>query len=470
MTRKMSIAFWAAFSAGAALAAAPEIVADSVSLSKGAAEMVKIGYTLTGAPAVVTVDIQTNTAAGGTGEWVSIGGEGMGMLGGEANKVVYALDVPVAAYWFPAVAFRDQAVAAGGLRAEVKAWPTNCPPDYMTVDLTAPTGTAWAVRRYYAGTNALPGGFANPAYKTTHLLMRKIPAAGVVWKMGAPTTESYYRAWDMQHKVMLTEDYYAAVYETTQAQYGNINGALGSCAFTKYADSGIRPFQQAMCQQLRGMNNSTMAYYWPENGHTVAVDSVIGKLRRKCGIADIDLPTEAQWEYACRAGSGTALYNGLDYSGANLDIVAWRTDNATDTAVIAATGASETKKMPHVVGTKQPNAWGLYDMLGNVFEFCLDRFDGRSDDTTGIDAKVKAYTDTFEPGWDDAESPSVTTNPVGIATVSVVSVVKRGGAWMDNNHRIRCAARTSAGINYTDGNGNGYIGFRLFCSVREAVK
>ena len=62
----------------------------------------------------------------------------------------------------------------------------------------------------------------------------------------------------------------------------------------------------------------------------------------------------------------------------------------------------------------------------------------------------------------------MTTNPVGIAKTDVAAVVKRGGAWMDNTHRVRSGARTSAGVDYTGS--NGYIGFRLFCSVKEAVK
>ena len=455
-------------------AAAPEIVSGSVSLSKSISNaVVEIAYTLTGEPAVVTIDIQTNTVQDASGDWVSIGGEGIGLLGGEANKVVRRLDVPSKAYWFAPVSFKDRVIASGGIRAEVTAWPTNCPPDYMTIDLTASTSTVCAIR-FYTSTNALPGGFANLAYKTSLLLMRKIPAAGVVWWMGAPSNESgsTFR-WDVRHKVMLTEDYYAAVYETTQAQYMNINGSLNSCSFTTYVDSPIRPFQKAKVPELRGIVKSTITGYWPENGHTVTATSVIGKLRQKCGIADIDLPTEAQWEYACRAGVGAALYNGLSFSNGNLDSIAWRQGNVSETVTIAATGASETKNLPHVVGTKAPNNWGLYDMLGNVFEFCLDRFDGssewkESEKQDQITAAVKSYTDTFQPGWDDAESPSVTTNPVGIAKTDVAAVVKRGGAWMDNTHRVRSGARTSAGVDYTGD--NGYIGFRLFCSVKEVVK
>ena len=462
-------------------AAVPEIVSGSVSLSKSISnDVVEIAYTLTGEPAVVTIDIQTNTVQDASGDWVSIGGEGIGLLGGEANKIVRTLDVPSKAYWFAPVLFEDRVVTSGGIRAEVTAWPTNCPPDYMTIDLTAPTSTVCAIR-FYTSTNALPGGFANLDYKTTTLLMRKIPAAGVVWWMGGPSTQSGYRRWDVCHKVMLTEDYYAAVYETTQAQYKNINGSLGNlCAFTRYTDSYIRPFQQAQCSVLRGMNNTSMAYYWPENGHTVSATSVIGKLRQKCGIADIDLPTDAQWEYACRAGTGTALPSGKSYSDSNLKEAAWCDLNTSDSPTIAATGETINQNMPHVVGLKPPNNWGLYDMVGNVFEFCLDRFDGSTDwsekdNASQITEKVANYTATFTPGWDDAESPSITTNPVGVTTTDVKSITKRGGAWRDSRDRCWSGARTSAGITYTDGysngdGGRGYIGFRLFCSVKEAVK
>jgi formylglycine-generating enzyme required for sulfatase activity len=86
------------------------------------------------------------------------------------------------------------------------------------------------------------------------------------------------------------------------------------------------------------------------------------------GIADFmksgyRLPTEAQWEYACRAGSGSTYWWGTDTLGLGARV--WCGYNATST---------------HPVATKPPNAWGLFDMAGNVFEWCNDWYGGYTDE------------------------------------------------------------------------------------------
>ena len=406
--------------------AVPEIAANSVSLTQGGnADVVKITYTLTGEPGIVTIDLQTNTLADASGEWTSIGGAAMGELRCEANKYIRVLNEPVSAYWFPSKTFSDT-IAVGGLRAVIKAWPTNCPPDYMVVNLTAPTNTI----RFYESTVQFPGGFTNLDYKLTKLVMRKIPAAGVVWRMGSPTTETDRYGNEYLHRVMFTEDYYAGIYEVTQ-----------NCANRNFDDSPIRAFNCVQYSYLRGMNNDTGSGYWPENGHAVTANSVIGKLRAMCGIADIDLPTEAQWEYACRAGTGTPLPNGKEWSSANLQEIGQREYNVT--------------VCPQVVGGKQPNAWGLYDTIANVQEGCLDRF---TEGTT--------YTGLFTPGW---ETGAVTTNPVGTTDASIPQCVFRGGDWGSDSYRYtRSAARIKAGIEYYNQSAANK-GFRLFCSVHAVA-
>ena len=193
------------------MAVQPEIVADSIAIGQTGA-LAEITYTLTGEPAVVTINIETNTLADASGDWVSIGGKGTGVLGGEANKVVYTLDQPVKAYWNPAQVFGGKTFEPGVIRVTATAWPTNTPPDYMVQDLVI------NMRRYYASTNDLPGGFDNVEYKTSKLLMRKIPAKNVVWWMGSPMRIGD-EGWDtvnhVPHKVKLTEDYYAGVFEAT---------------------------------------------------------------------------------------------------------------------------------------------------------------------------------------------------------------------------------------------------------------
>ena len=114
------------------------------------------------------------------------------------------------------------------------------------------------------------------------------------------------------------------------------------------------------------------------------------------------LPTEAEWEYACRAGSATGMTSG------NLDDYAWHAKNS------AAQFLSATY---HPVGTKKPNAWGLYDMLGNVMEWTLDQY--------------APY------------APGPQQNPWVKSTTSYPHAV-RGGSWHDDPSRVTCTARVAS--------------------------
>ncbi len=121
------------------------------------------------------------------------------------------------------------------------------------------------------------------------------------------------------------------------------------------------------------------------------------------------LPTEAEWEYACRAGMDTAYFFGDD--PAQLQDYAW--------------GQANSGERPHPVGQKKPNPWGLYDILGNVAEWVLDRYD-------------KDYYRTFKP-----EMPALM--PVLLPGKEKFPHVARGGSWDDKPARLRCAARRASG-------------------------
>ena len=439
--------------ANGGIALAPE----SVSLTQNERREAVITYTLANTPAIVTMEIQTNTLANGEGEWIDIGGENVHTVSGDVNKIIRTTNTAKTIKWKARKDWPERFITNGSVRAVLTAWPTNAPPRYLVAGLD----TVGDIR-FYASSNYVPGGISSDLYKTNSLLMRRIDAAGVEWWMGTSETESI-RAADREyyHQVTLSEDYYIGVYEVTQAQYkkmcdttvsGNwsrpINPA-SSDSFAGYDDSAFRPVGKMTMIILRGMNAAGTEYSWPQTGHDVSSSSLMGQLRTKTGnIAEFDLPTEAQWEYACRAGTKTQFYNG-SASAANYKKIGWYQGNSTE-------DTTDGVKQTHPVGMKTPNAWGLYDMAGNVQERCLDR--SSSEDT---------FLATLAPDW---MRGGVTVDPKGAEAGTVrddkIQMIIRGGSYAhaiststspSNDGRSGC--RGSGGYS-ADG---GYNGFRLAC-------
>ena len=142
---KIALSVLAMLPIGAALAADPAVSAVFVT-QDAASRAVEVKYTLSGAPAVVTVDFFTNTVSDASGDWVPIGVSNATHVVGDVFRIVEEGDH--ALYWSPEDVFRESDL--GAVRAQVKAWPVTAPPDYMVVDLRSSELRAGAPKiRYY---------------------------------------------------------------------------------------------------------------------------------------------------------------------------------------------------------------------------------------------------------------------------------------------------------------------------------
>lgn len=354
---------------------------SNVSVVQSGNRTVIVSYELSGEPAVVTIDIQTNAVANAVDGWASIGGENVTpSLFGDVSKVIGCDDGAHVISWKPTESWPDHRFVDGTARAVLTAWPTNAPPTYMTVCLTNRTGASYA---WYASGDYVPGGITNRIYKTTSLVFRKIPAAGIIWQMGSPTSEGYRSSNEDLHNVTLTDDYYMCCYETTAKQYeivysdgfctvNNANPSTWTADPTVFSAEDLEemPVGTVGYYHLRGVHGN-LEWSWPQAGHAVRPKGSnkysgawLASLRYVTGDkVDFDLPTEAQWEYACRCGTATSTYLG-DVSGDILNRIAWWHGNS----------AVNGKRQPHPVGRMDPNEWDLYDMLGNQMEWCLDNY------------------------------------------------------------------------------------------------
>ena len=195
------------------------------------------------------------------------------------------------------------------------------------------------------------GGFTNDAYKTTNFVLKLVKAGSFV--MGEDQTSGVART---DHKVTLTKPFYMGLFEVTQKQWELVMGSNPSL-FSE--DGAKRPVEKVSYNDIRG---SVAGANGPES-NAVDADSFLGKLRAKTGRCLFDLPTEAQWEYTCRADTTTVYGYGDTADGAYM----WYRDNSKDDSKYG-----DFKYPTHEVGTTLPNEWGFYDMHGNVGEWCLD--------------------------------------------------------------------------------------------------
>jgi len=223
-----------------------------------------------------------------------------------------------------------------------------------------------------------------------------IPAGSFI--MGSPAGEAKTEAesaMEKQHKVTITRPFYMGKYELTQAQYLRVMGDNPSP--NKNDDLPVHNVSWANAQDFCNK---------------------LGKLTHH----EVRLPTEAEWEYACRAGTTTPYYNGSQIS--DLEKIAWF-------------GGNSEHKL-HPCGQKLPNAWGLYDMLGNIREFVQDWY---------VAAPLEDGIDPTGPKEGDARNHVV-----------------RGGAYTANAAgALNCRAATRRGTEALV-----ITGFRIMVATPEA--
>lgn len=227
---------------------------------------------------------------------------------------------------------------------------------------------------------------------TLGMSFKRIPAGS--FTMGSPDSEAGHHAFEgPQHPVTLTQDFYMQTTEVTQGQWSAIMG--NNPSWFSFRCTPDCPVEQV----------------------TVSDIQTFLTLLNARGEGTYRLPTEAEWEYAARAGTTTAYSFGADAT----DIREYGWFGYDDNAGVST----------HPVGEKQPNAWGLYDMHGNVWEWVEDRY--------------AYYT-----------SASATDPVIGPVTGQEMRIC-RGGSWGDSIDVLRSAYRHSFDYTFS----SSHVGFRL---------
>ncbi|HUY33152.1 MAG TPA: SUMF1/EgtB/PvdO family nonheme iron enzyme [Pirellulales bacterium] len=248
------------------------------------------------------------------------------------------------------------------------------------------------------------------------MILTLIPS-GEFW-MGSPKTENGHDDTELRHRVIISKPFYIGAYEVTQNEYEQIMQNNPSRSSTKAGEE-----------------------YPPDNGR-LPVDEVSWEnarefCRRLSSLPAEDaarrvyrLPTEAEWEYACRAGTTTPFHFGDQLNGREA------TCDGSRPYGTAATGPSRNSTTR--VGSYTPNAFGLYDMHGNVWEWCADWYD------------------------EDYYRTSPTTDPPGPSSrrSGIFRVVRGGGLLIDPSN-----CRSSYRFFHSPLNGCPHVGFRVVCDM-----
>jgi len=258
---------------------------------------------------------------------------------------------------------------------------------------------------------------------------RKVDAIDLCWcppgrfTMGSPRSEPERRPGEDQVEVTLTRGFWMAKYEATQGQWTRVMGKLPGPLTAELPAGDELPVgnvnfaeTEAYCQTLtnRGRLSRILPDAW-----------------------EFRLPTEAQWEYACRAGTTTATAFGDSLSSTQANFKGKPYNGG-------APGPSLNRASP--VGSYPPNAWGLHDMHGNTFEWCRDWYHSRLPGGTDPDLYAARSTAQRSEHGD-------------------VSRVRRGGCWSDEGWPCRSAFR----VRFEPERRYDHIGFRVVIIQKESA-
>ncbi|MBO7688125.1 MAG: SUMF1/EgtB/PvdO family nonheme iron enzyme [Kiritimatiellae bacterium] len=372
--------------------------------------------------AIVTVAFESGGAA--------VDERAVAYVSGDVNRVVPATDGTErrTIRWNADAGWRGHSTDA--LTARVTAWDAATPPDIMVVDVTCTNSV-----RYYVSTNALPeGGLTNDIYRMQKLVLKKIAAKGVTWQAG-----STYNANEVIHNVTLTNDYYMGVFAFTQWQWVFTCSVGSSPAWFKGDTRPVENVSYVMIRETKYNDNAAEdpTYQYPNDPHP---QSLLGILRRE-SLLPFDLPSEMEWEYAANGGyDGTKLGDGSAANQTNMKNLGRIASDFTSGTPDSGTA---------VVGCYKPNAFGLYDMNGNVWEWCLDRYMAKR--TTLADGDAHGAVNTV------------------VENISYPGRLARGGRysspWQNARSQYRWAMPKEA--TYRGNNNSDTIGFRVCVHIGE---
>lgn len=323
----------------------PVPVVSDVTYCQNVGRRVDITYRLGGTSAVITVDVLTNG--------VSVGGMALATMAGDVNRLVTADDNLKHVTWNPRATMPNVKFPNGEVTVKVKAWDSGEMPPYLVVDIRPDSAPDNRIA-FYASADEIPGGIDADFYKTESVILKLVSAAGDSFVMGSPESESdRVAARERQHTVTFTRDFYMGIYQVSAHQH--------QLAVMGYSSLSARPEKDTSYNSLRG---AAPAINWPTTGHKVADNSVLAAWRNRTGV-EFDLPTSAQWEYVCRAGSNTVFFWGTDAS--KISTYGWPNEDGNNR-----------------IGAHTPNGWGFYEMTSNPWCCCLD-WTGSTEGMSSVD-------------------------------------------------------------------------------------